>query len=98
MNKCNPSAASSLRAGQALALLAISGLGGGQPEGGLALGRHVPVYIDQCLHILVAGGGVGDDYSAVGMPCQDDGSVNGGEEVGQGLAVVGNAAQRVGWA
>jgi hypothetical protein len=31
------------------------------------------------------------------MPRQDDGSVNGGEEVGQGLAVVGNAAQRVGW-
>src|SRR5262249_22497210 len=54
------------------------------------------VHIHQRLDVGVAGGGVGDDKSAIGVPDQDDGPGNGGQEVRQIGGVVADAAQRRG--
>ena len=72
------------------------GWGADQVQQGLALVGDERVHVDQGLDVGVAGGGVGGDESAVGVPDQDDGPGNGRQKVRQIGGVVGDAAQRVG--
>src|SRR5712691_9471471 len=51
--------------------------------------------VNQGFDVGVAGGSVGDDLSAVGVPDQDDGSGDGGQDAGDVGGVGGDAAQRV---
>jgi hypothetical protein len=56
-------------------------VGADELSDGLALRRREGIHVDQCLDLRIAGGGVGDNGAAVGMPDQDDGSGNGVQEV-----------------
>ena len=75
---------------------ARAGVGGDELADGLALGGREAVYVDQGLDLVVAGGGVGDDGAAIGVPDQDDGAGDGVEEVADEGGVIAEAEQRVG--
>src|SRR4029077_19402875 len=67
------------------------GIGGEQLRQGLALRGREGVHVNEGFDLRVAGGGVGDDGPAVGVPHQHDGTGDAVQEVGQVGGVVGQA-------
>jgi hypothetical protein len=55
------------------------------------------VDVDEGLDLVIAGGGVGDDLPAVGVPDQDDRAGDAVQEVGQVGRVVGQPLEGVRW-